>query len=278
MRVRKVINNNIVLASDDAGEEVVILGNGVGFQKKKGDVLEKKRIEKVFHLSNEKITQFEQLVRNIPVSSIRTSERVIAYAKEELKTDLNDNIYIALTDHLNYAVERKKQGIEFENALLWEIRRYYPKEFAVGKRAVEMVKEDLGVSLSEDEAGFFALHIVNAELQGENDYGMEMPEIIKDILNLVKFSTGMDFREEDLSYERFITHLKFFLQRVISHDVYKGAEDSWAKGLKEEYPLAHKTALRIRSYIKAKLQYEISEEEITYLTIHIQRIINRGNE
>ena len=109
MKIRKVINNNIVNASDEDGKEVIVLGNGVGFQKKKGDVLERERIEKVFHLSNEKLSQFEQLVNSIPLSSIRTSEKVIAYAKKELNTELNDNIYIALTDHLNYAIERKEQ-------------------------------------------------------------------------------------------------------------------------------------------------------------------------
>lgn len=278
MKIRKVINNNIVNASDDDGEEVIVLGNGIGFQKKKGDVLEKKRIEKVFHLSNEKLSQFEQLVKNIPLSSIRTSEKVIAYAKKELNTELNDNIYIALTDHLNYAIERKKQGIEFQNALLWEIRRYYPKEYLIGQKAVAIIREDMGVQLSEDEAGFFALHIANAELQGNSPMGMEMPEIIKDILNLVKFSVGQDFQENDLSCERFVTHLKFFLQRIISKKTYGKEDNFWAKELKKEYPLAYKTALRIKSYIKAKLQYEVSDEEITYLTIHIQRIISRKGD
>lgn len=275
MKIRKVINNNIVWASDDTEKEVIVLGSGVGFQKKKGDLLDKKRIEKVFHLSDEKLSQFEQLVKSIPLSSIKTAERVIAYAKESLNTELNDNIYIALTDHLNYAIERKRQGIEFQNALLWEIKKFYPKEFQIGKIAVEMVKEDTGVQLSEDEAGFFALHIANAELQEESARGMEMPEIIRDILNLVKFSIERDFKEDDLSYERFVTHLKFFLQRVISHKIYREDDLPWAAGLKAEYPLAYKTAIRIKSYIKAKLQYEISEEEITYLTIHIQRMINR---
>lgn len=211
----------------------------------------KKRIEKVFHLSNEKLSQFEQMVNSIPLSSIKMAEKVISYAKETLNTELNDNIYIALTDHLNYAIERKRQGIEFQNALLWEIRKFYPKEFQIGQKTVEIVREDSGVQLSQDEAGFFALHIANAELQEESSRGMEMPEIIRDILNLVKFSIERDFKEDDLP---------------------------WAAGLKQEYPLAYKTAIRIKSYIKAKLHYEISEEEISYLTIHIQRMINREDQ
>lgn len=105
-----------------------------------------------------------------------------------------------------------------------------------------------------------------------------MPEIIKDILNLVKFSVGKEFQEDSLSYERFVTHLKFFLQRIINKKTYSEEDNFWAKELKKEYPLAYKTALRIKSYMKAKLQYEVSDEEVTYLTIHIQRIISRNND
>lgn len=278
MKICKVINNNIVHAIDDGGEEVIVLGNGVGFGKQRGDVPERRRIEKIFHLSNEKLSQFEQLVKRIPLSSIRTSEKVIAYAKSQLKAELNDHIYIALTDHLNYALERKAQGIEFQNALLWEIRRYYPKEYSIGKKAVEIIREDLGISLSEDEAGFFALHIANAEFQGESLMGFEMPDMIKDILSLVKFSLGKDFHEDELSCGRLVTHLKFFLQRVMSKKTYRESDHPWARGLKQEYPLAHTTALRIKSYIKARLQYDVPDEEVTYLIIHIQRIISRMDE
>lgn len=143
---------------------------------------------------------------------------------------------------------------------------------------MEIINEDLGIQLSEDEAGFFALHIANAELQGDTSLGMELLEIIKDILNLVKFSVGKEFQEDSLSYERFVTHLKFFLQRIINKKTYSEEDNFWAKELKKEYPLARKTALRIKSYMKAKLQYEVSDEEVTYLTIHIQRIISRNND
>lgn len=275
MRILKVINNNIVMVSNDQGEEVMVMGSGIGFRRSKGDLVERSRVEKVFRLSNEKISQFEKLVKTIPPDSISLAEKIIAYARETIRTELNDNIYISLTDHLNYALERKRQGIEFQNAILWEIRRYYPDEYAVGRKAVEMIKEELGIELSEDEAGFFALHVVNAELKGETAKGMDMPELIKDIVNLVKFTTGTNISEEGLSYDRFITHIKFFLQRIIAQREYDSDDLVWTKEFTEKYPLAYKCALRIGSYVKAKLKFEVSEEELTYLTVHIQRMISR---
>lgn len=263
---------------NQSGDEVIVLGNGIGFNKSKNDIVDKDHVEKVFLLSDEKMTQFEQMVKNIPITSIQTSEKIISYAKESLRMELNDNIYISLTDHLNFAIERKKKGFVFQNAILWEIKRYYPKEFSIGQKAVEIVREDLKIDLPEDEAGFFALHIVNAELLGDTSQGMEMPEIIKDIVNMVKFSIGKNIVEKDISYDRFITHLKFFLHRVGTKQLYSKQDMPWATGIKESYPAAYKCTLRIQSYVKARLQYDTSEEEITYLTIHIQRMIDRSEK
>lgn len=51
----------------------------------------------------------------------------------------------------------------FQNALLWEVKEYYVKEYEVGKMAQKLVKEREEVALSDDEAAFIALHIINAE-------------------------------------------------------------------------------------------------------------------
>lgn len=34
------------------------------------------------------------------------------------------------------------------------------KRFEAGKEALEIIKKELGIGLSEDEAGFFAIHIL----------------------------------------------------------------------------------------------------------------------
>lgn len=275
LKIIKVISNNVVSAREENGEEIIVTGAGIGFQKKRGDIVSPNKVEKVFHLSDAKMTQFEQMVKNMPLSCIRTAEKIITYAKDTLSMELNENIHIALTDHLNFAIERMKKGLEFRNALLWEIKRFYPKEFAIGLEALRIIKENMGVELSEDEAGFFALHVVNAELSGDESIGMQMPQIIKDILNIVQFTTGTEMKEDSLSYERFIRHLKFFLQRALADQMYGEEDMIWAKGVPENCPDAYKCALRIKSYVKAKLHYETTDTELIYLTVHIHHIITQ---
>ena len=157
MQILRVINNNVISSLDDEKREVVVMGKGVGFQKKAGDLVDASRIEKIFQLPKEHTNQYERLVSNMPYEHIKMAEEIIQYAARTLKRHLNKNIYITLTDHLDCAIERQKQGTVFQNALLWEIRKFYEEEFQIGCRAVALVKEKTGVELPEDEAGFIAL-------------------------------------------------------------------------------------------------------------------------
>ncbi|MDE6760993.1 MAG: PRD domain-containing protein [Lachnospiraceae bacterium] len=275
MKILKVINNNVVSAYNDNGKEIVVVGKGIGFQKKNGDSVKQELVEKVFLLNDGSASEFEEIIRNMPYEYIRVASKIISNAKKCLDKELNKNIYITLTDHLNYAITRAKQNIIVENALLWEIKRFYHQEYRIGMDAVDIIRKELGVELPEDEAGFFALHIVNAEMDADMKQTSKVPNIIKDILNIVSYTLGIEMNQNDLYYERFITHLKFFLERIFRNDMYESDYFEFNNMVKKNFPDSYRCALRIGSYIQAALQYKVCEEELTYLAIHIQNMIRR---
>lgn len=276
MKIIKILNNNAISSFDESNNEIVIMGKGIGFQKKSGEEIEESKIEKIFKMPSANASQFKKLVEEMPYEQIKVADEIIAYAKDALGRKLNKNIYITLTDHLNFALERQKQGITFQNALLWEIERFYNKEFQIGCKAVEIISERLHVELTKDEAGFFALHIVNAEMDiGDMHQAMAMPGIIKDILNIVKYTFGIEIDENSLSYERFITHLKFFVQRAVTNQCYPTDDEEFVKTLKNKFPESYECAVRIKDYMNKKMQYDTGEEELMYLTMHISRIVRR---
>lgn len=275
----KVINNNVVNALDKNHNEIIVIGRGIAYHKKKGDDIDESLIEKYFSLTDfsnsNQSNQFKKLVEEIPYEYLKVADEIIKFARRSLNMRLNKNIYIALTDHLNFALQRQKQGILIKNALLWEIKRFYKKEYATSLQALKIVRKRLGVELPEDEAGFIALHIVNAGMDGNLEESSVMPVIIHDILNIVKYHYNIDLDEDTLSYERFITHLKFFIQRAVSKECYGSEDDELYQTIRENYQEAHKGALKIKDYMLKKMKYDVSNEEITYITIHIERIINR---
>lgn len=275
MKIKKIINNNVVATLDDFDNELVVMGRGIGFQKHEGDVIDKKKVEKYFAMSNVNASQFEKLVKEIPYETIKTADEIITYAKKELKRELNKNIYITVTDHLNFAIERHKNNINFQNDLLWEIKRFYQKEYQIGCHALEIIKEQLGIELLEDEAGFFALHIVNAEMNGDMQQSIKAPKIIKDVVRIVTYYFNEEIDESTLAYERFITHMKFFIQRAVKNEMYPPEDGEFCKIVFNRYKKAYNCAQKIREYIWLKLKYDVPDAEMMYLTIHIERVFGK---
>ncbi|MDZ5034679.1 PRD domain-containing protein, partial [Clostridium perfringens] len=155
---------------------------------------------------------------------------IIEYARNILGTNLNDYIYVTLTDHISNALKLEKEGLNRSNALIWEIKKFYPKEFAVGIKAIEFIEIELGVRLPEDEAGNIALHLINAQINksyNNVENVAKQTKMVKDILNIVKYSNNVNLDEGSLSYERFVTHLRFFFQRLNKNEKIETENDDF---------------------------------------------------
>lgn len=273
--IEKILNNNAIVSLNEERSEIIVMGRGVAFGKKPGDLVDKDRVEKIFTLENDDLTnKLKQLIEEIPMEYMKLSEDIIKYAKLQLGKKLNDNIYVSLTDHIHYAVERYKKGLTIKNGLLWEIKNLYKEEFQIGMEALKIIDETLGVRLPEDEAAFIALHIVNAELNEDIGNIMAMTEIVQEILKIVQYHFLIEFDEESLHYYRFITHLKFFAQRLVNKEFYKDDEqDDLFEIVKTRYSDSYDCALKIQEFIYKKYQYIITQDEMMYLTIHIERVV-----
>lgn len=273
MKIEKVINNNIVSAVDEEGREAVVMGRGLGFRAKPGTVLPKKGIEKIFWIKSETLAQqFKELLSQMPMEHVKVSGDIIAYAKENLSMELNQSIYVTLTDHINFAIMRYKEGIKPQNALLWEIKRFYTREFGIGMYALKVIEEQLNIRLPEDEAGFIALHFVNAEYGTRIRDAVKFPNLVKEILEIVKAELEMEFDENSLHYERFVTHVKFLLQRIYKNETLPDEESELSEMMRKKYKREYACSQKVAAYINRETQTILSNEEIMYLAIHIRRV------
>lgn len=276
MNIEKVFNNNVVVAKVK-GKEVVVMGRGLAFQKRSGDLIEEDKIEKIFTLSNKDINdKFQELVAEIPMEYMVISEKIINYAKTQLGKKLNDSIYISLTDHIHSAVERYRSGIILKNAMLWDTKRLYRDEFLLGKEALRMIKDQFNIELPEDEAAFIAFHIVNAQLNEDMPIVMNITKVMQEILNIVKYHFRVDFDEEALSYYRFVTHLKFFAQRLLNGNYYNDDDNELFDLFKNKHPASYECIKKIQKFIEEKYSHELTKEEMLYLMIHITRVVEKN--
>lgn len=279
MVIEKILNNNVVVTKNAEGEEIIVMGRGLAFKKKVGDDIDPAMVDKEFHLtSKDAKTKFQELIADIPMENLELAEEIISYAKAHLGKRLNEMIYISLVDHLYTAISRFLDGITVKNALLWDIRRFYPDEFYVGMKALERIEQRCKVRLPEDEAGFIALHLVNAEMDEASMQNMyQITKIMQEVLNLVKYVFNTDFDEDSVYYYLFITHLKFFAQRLVNGKAYDDSQDDDLYDvIKVKYRNSYNCVCKIAEFIQKKYQHELTNEEKLYLTIHIERVVYKS--
>ena len=282
MRIKKLINNNILCVIDEKGNEMIVTGRGIGFQRHRGEFIDEVLIERTYRMEEKgEQRKLRELVEKIPLEHLTLTESLIAHIKTQIPQKLNESLLITLADHISFAIARKEQGVEFSNPLKGSIMCYYPTEYHLGQYCLKVIREELGIALHEDEAAFIALHIVNAELNTNMSEMYDITRLIEGAIAVVEYYYGKQFDRESLDFSRFVVHLRYFAQRLFQDKLLTDAADERdelfrqliMKNCKEHY----KCAQCIAQFVRSTYQKELSGEELTYLTIHLKRI-NPGAE
>jgi beta-glucoside operon transcriptional antiterminator len=271
MIVVKNINNNVSLCLDSKNNEVIVFGKGVGFIKPPYEIpLEK--IEKTFY--NVKEEQIN-LINLMPVDILEVSLDIVDYANQKLGNQFESNVVFTLADHISFAIKRQEQNIKLKMPLLQEIEQTYEEECYIGKKALKMIENKIAVKLPKSEAASIAMHLVNYEaLQKnteENDYG----NIVNSCITSLEKILNIKVNKDRFSYNRFVTHLYYLIKRIRNNQMIESQNVQLFQALKEEFPVVLRSALDIKKIIKEQLDRELSDEELIYLMLHINRLCSR---
>jgi len=277
LKIKRALNNNAAIATNHNDVVVLVMGPGITFGKKAGETVDITKVEKTLFLNDkETMNKFTDLVIDVPMDQIEVAERIINFAKMKIGKKLDEIIYVNLTDHIHMAVKRARDGVLLSNPLKWDVARFYPDEFAVGTKAVEVINQSQQVNLADDEAAFIAIHFINAESEdsSQQNQAYEVTKIIKECEDIVKNFFNTEFDEQSLNYYRFITHLKFFAQRVLQGKHYDDEDDDdLLTTLEHRYAKPFSCSQKIQEYISDKYDFTITSSELLYLTVHISRLV-----
>lgn len=277
MKIKKVINNNLLRVVDEQGREMIVSGKGIGFKRKFGEDVDPSTVEKTYHMEDKTAQRrLRELVEQIPTEYLDLTQELIDYIKTQITLPLNESLIITLADHISFAIQRKAQGIEFDNPLADSIMCYYPTEYHLGQYSLQVIEQKYHVQLHPDEAAFIALHIVNAELNTNMSEMHDMTKLLDGCVRVTEFYYHTTFDRQSLDFNRFIVHLRYMAQRLYQK---KSLEDQTEpqdvmfrqliqRNCKEHYECAG----RIAAYIETNYDMRISDEEKIYLTIHLKRL------
>lgn len=267
--VVKVFNNNIVLVNSE-NKEKILFAKGIGFGKKKGSIISSgTEIAKVFSIEDqENINNFKYITRNIDSDFLGVCEEGIYEISNQLNCELNERIHIGLIDHLFVAVERLKNDKEVENPFLVETQTLYPKEYELAEMISNMVGEHCHIKFPEGEIGFITLHIHSAINDGKVSNTVKNTYLSNVIVEYVENELNIKINRKSLDYARFCTHIKFAIQRIMENTT---VNNELAKVIKDTYKESYKISENICKVIEEELKLKVSEDEIAFLTIHIER-------
>ncbi|MEG0284429.1 MAG: PRD domain-containing protein [Vagococcus sp.] len=275
MIIKKILNNNVVISENDRSEEIIVMGKGLAFQKKVGSEIDMDKVDKIFVSGAQtEVREIEKMIMTVNPAVLDIAKEIILYAEKMTNQEYSDQAYITLTDHLNYAIERGKQGVFIPNPLLFEIRKFYPEEFKIASQAIERINRKFKTTFPIDEAGFIALHLANSrKSSNELPVTMESTEMVRDILQIISRFFGIMFDESSLSYNRMVTHIQYFVKRILENKTVEETDEFLYQLVQSKYPDAFNCSQRIKDYLQKVKKVEIKEPEMIYLVIHINRVV-----
>lgn len=272
MVTNKVFNNNAVSTVYPDGREAILVGPGIGFGRRPGDAVNKNKIEKVYFIQDDLQTRFLQLLKNARPDALQAAEEILAYAQNQ-GLALKNQLILSLTDHICFALERQEQGTSLPYLMMSETRMLYPKEFEIGRWALDKIQQLCGMALPEYEAGYIALHLASAVMSRDEVYsGLKL---VNGVTEIIKETYGIQLNPDNLDTIRLTTHLKFLSQRISQHAQLDDDDmDDVYQLLLRKHSKHSECIARISDFIRNHFSYDLNRQEKLYLVIHINKLLN----
>jgi transcriptional antiterminator len=277
--VKKVLNNNVIIANSLPGQdEVVLIGKGIGFNKLKGNSIDVSPIEKLFVLTSEKEQdQYKKLLPYISEEIIECMNDVIHFITVSIRKNLNQQLLISLTDHISFAIKRLQEGLEIKNPFSLETKTLYPEEYSIASEVVQIINEKLEVAFPEGEIGFIALHIHSAVSDRRLSEVNQYSQLIHTLVEVIEDSLKTKLDREGVQYIRLVSHIRFMIDRVRSEENV-GISTNLSNTLQAEYPICYNLAWKLIKIVQQQLHVKVFEAEAVYLTLHLQRLSAKNQE
>ncbi|MFV0451309.1 MAG: PRD domain-containing protein [Propioniciclava sp.] len=274
MEILRVFNNNVVLATEPGQGEVVLTGRGVGYQKRPGEAVDPDRIARRFVSADDMDpTGFAALVAEIPPEHLALADDALAVTRGRIARTVGSSLLIAVADHLSFAIKRQRQGITLDFPLRAEVAHLYPEELATAQAMLTRVNTQLDEPLPDDESVALAMHMVNAGFAtGNLAPTYQMTEVLRQVFDVVEQSVGQAFDRQGVNAARFIAHLRYFFVRVYDGEQIDDKSVGIQNAIMSAYPDAYQTAIHIKAMLELRLAVDVTDDELTYLTMHVARL------
>lgn len=273
--VKKALNNNVLLVNTPNHEKRIIMGAGLGWRIKPGDIVNSnnEKIDQVFVVENQAYANtFQEMLQRVSIEDIKLANEIIESGEKVLGYKCSTNILFSLSDHISFMLKRIRNGEEFANPLEWDIKTIYPDEYKYSLEAVDFFRKKTKLDIPQREAAFIALHFINSHFDADNMHEtLEVTKIIQNVIDIVNYHYGKEFDENSYAFSRFVVHLRYFILREL-HSENDNTGGSLLEIVSLKYPNEYACAKKIKEFLEKTYSWNIDDGELLYLTLHLDRL------
>ena len=271
MRVIKKLNNNAVICVDNNGNQLIALGNGIGFPKTPYTLNDLSKIRKTFYGVNAK---YYGLLNEIPDVIFTISAKLVDVAKTKIARELNPNIVFTLADHIKFAYDRYQKGMTVQVPYSYDFTHQYETEMAIGEWGRNYINEQLHIHLDKQEAVSIALHFVNSQYFSKED-SIDESDVLDKVTAIIEERFSITIDRKGFNYSRFTSHMQFLLRRQKDQMMITSENQTMFSSICQEYPTTYDCVKQIDGFLQQNMGWGLSEEEQLYLILHINRLRSR---
>lgn len=271
MLVIKNINNNVSVCVDGNGNEVIAFGKGIGFHQPPFEIEDMNIVKRTFYDVNPKLIS---LINQIDEDVLEISAKTIDYAYK-LDTIFDSNVVFTLADHIQFAMKRYHEHLHMKFSLFYDLDYMNPEEVDVGMFAYELIQKNLHIKLPKEEIYGIALHLINSQTTNQKDQELSNKDSIQDITEMIEQFFQITIDRKGFNYARFVSHMEYVFKRYKDGSIINSMNVDMFPALKDEFPQSYQCVEQVSLYFKDKLYIDLTQEELLYLMLHINRLCSR---
>ena len=274
--IKKVLNHNVVIGYDSESQsDYLIMDKGIGFGRKTGDVVQPGGRAAIYSLkkTNDR-GDAREMAETIPAVYLEIASEVLDKA-EAVFGKIDRNILFPMADHIEYAVKRVRNNEQISNPLTEDIRILFHMEYKTAGCIREILMQKMGILIDDDEVGYIALHIHSAIEDEKVSHAMQMARAVRECISYVEQEVGKPIDVMSLSYNRLMNHIRYMVARAISGEKLKVNMNDY---MRVKFPQAFEMAETVCRQIEYNLRCKLSDVEVGYLAMHIERVASDEQE
>lgn len=271
MIIKQLLNNNTVIALNEKQEEIIVIGTGLGFKRKVGTPVDETKIQKTFVLKDN--SKLENLMAEIPIEYLEAVEKIVHHTEEKYDIKMDESIYLILTEHIYFALDRLRQGLKLDNPFLQEMKNFYKKEYQAAKYARIVLESMFHIIIPDEEIGYIAMHIVETSNHLTSIETSDILKIVNDVMKVIQEKYRDKIKKDSLSYNRMLTHVKYFAKRFYENKENLDSDEELNQILRKSFEEEYCCIENISRKLEKTHERGMTEAEKMYLVIHLRNCL-----